>query len=335
MAIEVRPGDGSPEGRGRRPLDDLEGRLDGHPGAARRGEWTRETALDHQGHADEHRLTRADLPGLAKVVAVSSVRIGVWATATGLTAGRRTFDAVRHPETAGELAEDLRVAAAAITRALVGEELEGRVRAAAGSNPVVRAVAEVVETVAPHHEDPPEEPPDPLHLAGQELLRRSRDVWSDDRGHPAYARIIHELAPDEARILLLLLRKGPQPTVDIRTGGLVGTVSSNLVKANLNMIGALSGCRHVDRVPSYLHNLERLGLIWFSRETLRDHEEYQVLEVQPDVLEARRSVRRSKVVRRSIHLTPFGEDFCRDGLGLHLTDADREQIPRHSRPGED
>jgi Abortive infection alpha len=282
----------------------------------------------------EHHLSAGDLTGLAKVVAVSSVRIGVWATVTGLNAGRRTVDAVRHPEQAAELAEDLRVAAAAITRALVGEEVEHKVRAAAAANPVVRVVADAVETVAPHPAEDEPAPVDPLHQAGQELLRRSRDVWSDDRGHPAYARIIHELAPDEARILLLLLRRGPQPAVDVRTGGLVGTVSSNLVKANLTMIGALAGCRHVDRVPSYLHNLERLGLIWFSRETLRDPEEYQVLEAQPGVLEARGSVRRSKVVRRSIHLTPFGEDFCRDGLGLHLTDADREGIPRHSRPGE-
>ena len=75
-------------------------------------------------------------------------------------------------------------------------------------------------------------------------------------------------------------------------------------------------------------------MIWFSRETLRDPEEYQVLEAQPDVLEARGSVRRSKVVRRSIHLTPFGEDFCRDGLGLHLTEADVRGDPPHRRPGE-
>ena len=49
--------------------------------------------------------------------------------------------------------------------------------------------------------------------------------------------------------------------------------------------------------------------------------EYQVLEAQPDVLEAMHSVRRAKVVRRSIHLTPFGEDFCRDGLGLPPDDG--------------
>ena len=65
-------------------------------------------------------------------------------------------------------------------------------------------------------------------------------------------------------------------------------MSSTLVPPHLNMIGAHAGCRYVDRVPSYLHNLERLGLIWFSRELVRDPMEYQVLEAQPDVIEAMR-----------------------------------------------
>ncbi len=280
---------------------------------------------------DRHdRLEAGDVVGLARVVAVSSLRIGAWAAATGVNAGRRALDVALHPEHAAELAEDIRVAAGAITRALVGDQVDG-VRAAASHNPVIRVVAETIETVSPA---PPadEEPENPLHAAGQDLLRRSRDVWTDETSHPAYARIIGELAPDEGRILLLLLRKGPQATVDVRTGGLVGTVSSNLVQANLNMIGALAGCRYVDRVPSYLHNLERLGLIWFSRETLRDPTEYQVLEAQPDVMEARHSVKRSKVVRRSIHLTPFGEDFCRDGLGLHLSQEELSSAPPHAKP---
>jgi len=50
------------------------------------------------------------------------------------------------------------------------------------------------------------------------------------------------------------------------------------------------------------------------------------------VLDARDEVRRSKIVRRSIHLTPFGEDFCRDGLGLHLSDEELGEIPPHSKP---
>jgi hypothetical protein len=98
----------------------------------------------------------------------------------------------------------------------------------------------------------------------------------------------------------------------------------------MSMIGARAGCRYVERVPSYLNNLFRLGLVWFSRETLRDPLPYQVLEAQPEVLEAIHSVRYAKVVRRSIHLTPFGEDFCRvcltsDGTAL-------SELPPHSTP---
>ena len=81
------------------------------------------------------------------------------------------------------------------------------------------------------------------------------------------------------------------------------------------MIGAEAGCRFVDQVPAYLSNLNRLGLIWFSREPVTDNERYQVLEVQPDVLEALDEAGRfSHVVRRSIGMTPLGSDFCRVAL---------------------
>ncbi len=169
-----------------------------------------------------------------------------------------------------------------------------------------------------------------LRDEGELLLRRSRDVRHEVPAHPAYERILSELAPDEGRILRLLLLSGPQPSVDVRTGGPLGLVNSRLIAPGLSMIGARAGCRYVDRVPSYLNNLFRLGMVWFSRETLRDPMRYQVLEAQPDVLEAIHSVRQAKVVRRSIHLTPFGEDFCR--VCLAPEDRGLEDLPAHSAP---
>jgi hypothetical protein len=168
-----------------------------------------------------------------------------------------------------------------------------------------------------------------LRERGERLLERSRDVWSDDETHPAYARILEELAPDEARILLLLLRGGPQPAVDVRTGGPVGMVSSSLVAAGMNMIGPRAGCRYLDEVPAYLNNLFRLGLVWFSREQLDDPLEYQVVEAQPDVLEAMHSVRFPKLVRRSIHLTPFGINFCTTCL---VDPVETTGLPEHQTP---
>ena len=108
-------------------------------------------------------------------------------------------------------------------------------------------------------------------------------------------------------------------------------VSSALVAPGMSMIGARAGCRYLEEVPAYLNNLFRLGLIWFSREQLEDPMEYQVVEAQPDVLAAMHSVRFPKVVRRSIHLTPFGVGFCQ----ACLVDADETpDLPEHQIPEE-
>jgi hypothetical protein len=119
----------------------------------------------------------------------------------------------------------------------------------------------------------------------------------------------------------------------VRTGGPVGLVSSRLVAPGLNMVGPRAGLRYLDQVPSYLNNLFRLGLVWFSREALRDHGEYQVLEAQPDVLDALHSVRFPKIVRRSIHLTPFGEQFVRQALVDEAIGASGD-LPEHDAPPE-
>jgi hypothetical protein len=85
------------------------------------------------------------------------------------------------------------------------------------------------------------------------------------------------------------------------------------------MIGAEAGCRHTERVPAYLNNLFRLGLVWFVREPVADQLRYQVLEAQPEALTAIKRAGRARVVRRSVHLTPFGADFCE--VCLPLDDA--------------
>ena len=116
-----------------------------------------------------------------------------------------------------------------------------------------------------------------------------------------------------ARIMRLGASEGPQPIVDVRTTSpLPG--SSELVEQHMNMVGMEAGVRYTDRVPAYLNNLERLGLVWYSREEVADHTRYQVLEAQPDVLAALRRHSRTKTVRKSLRTTPFGLDFARTAL---------------------
>jgi hypothetical protein len=242
------------------------------------------------------------LPAIAKVAADAWVRSTVWGLETSLRVSRRVLHAATSPESAAELIDELRSGLRGYARELLGvADLDERVRqlmppgagsarrmaARAGERPVAEALRE----------------------QGAELLRQSADVTAPDGAHPAYARILSELAPDEARILRVLVVEGPQPTVDVRAANLIG-VGTQLVARGLNMLGAEAGLRHRDRVPAYLNNLERLGLIRSSGDPVEDPIAYQVLEAQPEVLQALKSTTRAKSVHRSIRLTPFGADFC-------------------------
>ncbi|MGD9530566.1 Abi-alpha family protein [Pseudonocardia sp.] len=141
------------------------------------------------------------------------------------------------------------------------------------------------------------------------LLDASADLTYTHHPHPAYLRLLSELAPDEARILRLFAHAGPQPAVDVRTRRPFG-VGSTLVKQGITMIGRYAGCQDVERVPAYLNNLFRLGLIWFSREALPEQSVYDVLEAQEEVEEALALAGRGVTVRRSIELTAFGRNLC-------------------------
>ncbi|WP_232681236.1 Abi-alpha family protein [Nocardioides sp. R-C-SC26] len=271
------------------------------------------------------------LPGLARVAAYAAVQTTGWSLRTSARAALRMGKAMTSQQEAVHLARD-----AGQAFAVVGE----LARSVSAGVPVGAALMSAGEALGGIVDQQPDivgsslgarVPAAPtLRERGQGLLERSRDVWDTDRGHPAYDRILDELAPDEARILLLLLNSGPQPSVDVRTGGPIGMVNSQLIAPGLNMIGPRAGLKYVDHTPAYLNNLNRLGLLWFSRESLRDPMEYQVVEAQPDVLEAMHSVKFAKVVRRSIHLTPFGDDFCRSCL-IDEVQATRE-FPEHSAP---
>jgi hypothetical protein len=302
-----------------------------------------------------------ELSSVARLAATAAWHTAGWSLRLPVRLTRRALEVAATPELAGDFVQEIRDSASSAVRELIaladldstsrssnngagkvadtvpGADLARRVAEAVPGRGVARKVVETIPTPDEVRQafaaDDGREARNgnvPLRARGQELLDLSRDVHYEECAHPAYERLMESLAPDEARILRLLLFKGPQPAVDVRSGGPLGLIQSRLLAPGLNMIGARAGCRYVERVPSYLSNLHRLGMIWFARETLRDPERYQVLEAQPDVLEAMHSVRYAKIVRRSIHLTPFGEDFCRAALV-----EDEEQLvdlPEHASP---
>jgi hypothetical protein len=256
---------------------------------------------------------RAALPGLARIAATASIRLVEWTAGAYLRAGSRLVRAAAAGEAPGDVLQRTGEDLLTYLRDLLGVPVDGGGVPAA---PPQNAGSDVVET-----EERPTQ--SALRERGAELLRRSADVdLHDDEAHPAYVRILGELAPDEARILRLLVLEGPQPSVDVRTGGPIGKLKDELVAPGLNMISMEAGLRRPEHVGRHLHNLYRLGLIWFSREQLADQARYQVLEAQPEVARAMADAGRGRTVRRSINLTPFGDDFCRMCLPLDTVEID-------------
>jgi hypothetical protein len=280
--------------------------------------------------ADES-LTEA-IPGLARIYASAWLRTAEWAVESSFRAGSRVVRTAVSGDSPATLMEGAGADLREFARRLVGL-VDPNGAGGGASDPTADA---------PRSDDTSAEA---LRERGNELLRRSADVNFEADTHPAYARILADLTPDEGRILRLLAQEGPQPAVDVRAGWLPFNIGSELVALGLSMIAAEAGCRNVGRVQAYLNNLNRLGLVWFSREAVRDRNRYQVLEAQPEVTEALdKAGRTASTVRRSIHLTPFGKDFCDvclpfetgelDALGEHPSADAGAARPRGPRPAE-
>jgi hypothetical protein len=276
--------------------------------AAGPGEAQGETAAGPEDPKGEREVVHLDdpaevLPALAKVAADLWMRAAIWGAETSLRTGARVARATIDPEAAAELYQDLSGGLRAYAREFLGiTDLDDQLRAL---KPL--AGATLMQNGA--------DPAIALREQGAQLLRQAADVSFEDGVHPAYARILTELAPDEARILRTLATDGPQPMVDIRETNLIG-MGSQLIRSELNMVGAQAGLRYRDRVPTYLGNLLRLGLIELADAAVEDAIAYQVLEAQPDVLGTIKETPRAKTVHRSIRLTPFGDGFCRVCLPL-------------------
>jgi Abortive infection alpha len=261
--------------------------------------------------------TLGAIPGLVRIGASAWWRTAGWAVDTYLQTASRVMQAA----VSGEPPAQFFRSAGSDVRRYARSVLGIRDDAAARSAPARATPAQSPATRPAPADRSANGSGASLRERGAQLLRDSADVAVDDDVHPAYERILEDLAPDEGRILRLLATDGPQPAVDVRTGRPLN-VGSELVAPGLNMIGAQAGVRHLDRVHAYLDNLFRLGLVWFSREPLTDPLRYQVLEVQPEVVAAMKRAGRGKTIRRSIHLTAFGEDFCTTVLPIHTAEID-------------
>lgn len=145
---------------------------------------------------------------------------------------------------------------------------------------------------------------DAMITEGWDSAQQPRDL------HPSFVPILHDLTPDEARILRFLAVAGPQPAIDIRTKAPFGIGSQRLADG-INLIACMAGCAMPERDHHYLGNLDRLGLVRFTNEPVADFRRYAFLEAQPEAQAAYKTVKMRAISQyRSIYLTVFGKQFC-------------------------
>jgi hypothetical protein len=246
---------------------------------------------------------------MARIGAAMTQRATGYSIESGVRTGTRMAYAASTSESPAELLTEM--------RAIALDELQR-----AG----IDVGEERVDWLAAHQDRTADRRPvtrESLRKRGTELLSKSAEIGRDETLHPAFPSILDQLAADEARILRLLGTEGRQPSMDVRDKGYI-PFRSTVIAENLTRMGSDAGCRHPDRTPIYLQNLERLGLIAFSDEPIENLKQYQVLEAQPHIEEAREKAKRPKTVYGSIHLTDLGVDFCRTCLPFEVTVDYRE-----------
>jgi hypothetical protein len=139
----------------------------------------------------------------------------------------------------------------------------------------------------------------------------SKDFAS--RVHPAFAELIRQMTPDEAKLLAAFGEDLRVPVVRVHS-----SFDGHSFQWEIGYLSALrfrTHCAFPDREPTYLDNLRRLGLITIAvgpkDELVGDA--YAPILRSPPLQEAQRrfaaTATKLLIVRGHVELTPLGLDF--------------------------
>ena len=230
---------------------------------------------------------------------------------------------------AKEVGKGLQVVARAVNAALI--PVEGLIWGVEQIRDFVRErVARKLEGVPP--EDIQQPKPhiavpaiDALRYTGSEhalselyanLLATSMDKATAYRAHPGFVDMIKNMCPDEARIMRHLVAAPAYPLVNIK---FVDKSNRSYVVTHryLSLLGVDAGCEHVPLAPTYVDNLERLGLIRVDEMSkLHSEDAYKRIEEHPQVTRIVEDLnktegRRAEIQRIRLLVTDLGKQFIR------------------------
>jgi hypothetical protein len=161
-------------------------------------------------------------------------------------------------------------------------------------------------------EDPVhEENPSPTDVL-RSLMDRSMYSSPDVSRNALYLGLLHNLLPDEARILAALSDGSAYPVLDVAEPT-VGT-SSAFVLTNASTVGRTAGVSLPQYTPLYVSRLVQAGLAVIGPAGGNAmYDDYEMLltdaAVNLALTKARRGVRSARVIRRTVRITGLGQDL--------------------------
>lgn len=151
-------------------------------------------------------------------------------------------------------------------------------------------------------------PSDVLH----DLLDQSMYNSPEVSRNALYLSLLHELLPDEARILAALSDGSAYPVIDVAEP-MLGT-SSAIVLSNASTVGRAAGVSLPHHTPFYVTRLIQVGLAATGPEGPNSmYDDYEMLltdaTVNLAIAKARRGVRSARVIRRTLRITALGQEL--------------------------
>lgn len=150
------------------------------------------------------------------------------------------------------------------------------------------------------------------------LLAKAMDKEELEKAHPSFVGVISELSPDEAKLVKTIAAESVLPKLDITlevkkkdNGGYID------LYVNFTLLGEKAELSYPNLTPTYLSNLQRLGLISYDIGTLQEsytEEELYVPLKEHALVKGIMQVYTSddkevKLVEGKIDVTDFGKLF--------------------------
>ncbi|MGH3449338.1 MAG: Abi-alpha family protein [Haloechinothrix sp.] len=149
---------------------------------------------------------------------------------------------------------------------------------------------------------------EPLRAVMADLLNRAIESNGAEARESMYAVIIRQLTPDEARLMAALSDGSPYALIHVaERSGVNGT--GRVLLRNISNIADKSGVVLRDQVPNYITRLISLDLAELDEEDPAMATPYEILTTNQLVRSTLDGAKRAKVIRRTIHISRFGDEF--------------------------